>query len=562
MATDALIVNSVLHGNTDRFSELVDRYLPLVRGVCAARFSDPATVDDLTQETFVTGFRKLNALRQPEKFAPWLAAIARHLCKTYHRTASRRAAAEERLALEPLKAVVQTDEALTRQEIYAWVHRQIETLPDKTREAVLLHYLEGLSVREIARHCGVRDGAVKKRLEYGRKLLGQKLLEDVGELPAAFDNERTRQRIVRALPLTLAPWLVSGEAAAIVGNGILSAKGIGIVLAVAVFAVMLGSRWMRETAETNPPASTGTAATLVVEPEPNTGDLNDAALNENETGSLRVRLVYKEKRLLSQYKTAFRGNGWDEVVTTDAIPKDGGQPAPHAWVRIRKVALDATHDRDADEQEPAVQFVRLVTQRVGNDGRTGNATRAAGTQPDLSFQREVQANEAGDVVLDDLPVGTYLVESLSASAYDRQLAYPYDAGITDPFDQRGWGYNALYTDVSSEEAKQVTLGVEDAGPIHVTVVDAKTGSPVEGVEVSVVGIATYWRTATEITKEDGTAIFHAAENDLGHGPLDARISGANSSGYGVEAWRGERRLGQPIDVTLVLQRFELSLIHI
>lgn len=43
--TDTEIFSAVLQGDTIQFGRLVDRYLPLVRGVCASQFRDPGFHD-------------------------------------------------------------------------------------------------------------------------------------------------------------------------------------------------------------------------------------------------------------------------------------------------------------------------------------------------------------------------------------------------------------------------------------------------------------------------------------------------------------------------------------
>ena len=71
--SDATLIAEILSGKTAGFSKLVEQYLPLVRGICASHVYDPASQDDLVQESFLAGYLSLNKLKNPERFGPWLA---------------------------------------------------------------------------------------------------------------------------------------------------------------------------------------------------------------------------------------------------------------------------------------------------------------------------------------------------------------------------------------------------------------------------------------------------------------------------------------------------------
>jgi RNA polymerase sigma-70 factor (ECF subfamily) len=61
----------------------------------------------------------------------------------------------------------------------------LATLPSHHRQAVVLHYLAGFSVRDVAEFCGVAEGTVKSWLSRGRTTLHQLLDLDAGEVANA-----------------------------------------------------------------------------------------------------------------------------------------------------------------------------------------------------------------------------------------------------------------------------------------------------------------------------------------------------------------------------------------
>lgn len=71
---------------------------------------------------------------------------------------------------------------------------ELMNLPDKLKEVVYLHYIEGYKIAEIARMLGITENAVKKRMQRGRECLrvslygGQKM-HDRGT--QGFDGKRT-----------------------------------------------------------------------------------------------------------------------------------------------------------------------------------------------------------------------------------------------------------------------------------------------------------------------------------------------------------------------------------
>jgi RNA polymerase sigma factor (sigma-70 family) len=74
--SDRELVKKTLEGNRDAFGDLVERYSGLVHGVILHKVRRPDEVEDLVQDVFCKAYEDLGNLRDPGKFAPWLARIA------------------------------------------------------------------------------------------------------------------------------------------------------------------------------------------------------------------------------------------------------------------------------------------------------------------------------------------------------------------------------------------------------------------------------------------------------------------------------------------------------
>ncbi|MHC4916217.1 MAG: RNA polymerase sigma factor [Planctomycetota bacterium] len=165
-ATKDLVVRAQA-GSREAFEKLVREHSGLVAAVAAAHMSDPAEVEDLIQETFMTAWREIARLRKPESFGPWVSAVARNLARAAAADRSRRS----RLRVEaPGQRTVGEREGLYRR-----VLSEVEALPDGYREVFLLRYVADRDCASIACELGIALGTVTSRLSRGHAMLRQKL---------------------------------------------------------------------------------------------------------------------------------------------------------------------------------------------------------------------------------------------------------------------------------------------------------------------------------------------------------------------------------------------------
>src|SRR5262245_23793619 len=87
---DAHLVVAARGGDGRAFDELIAAYLPLLYDIVGRALDGHADVDDVVQETLLRVVRDLPALRDPDRFRPWLVAIAIRQIST-HRSRRERA---------------------------------------------------------------------------------------------------------------------------------------------------------------------------------------------------------------------------------------------------------------------------------------------------------------------------------------------------------------------------------------------------------------------------------------------------------------------------------------
>src|SRR5690349_3112172 len=167
MSTDVELVERCRRRDADAFGALVTRHQQLVFGVALARCQDPALAEDVAQEAFVAAWRDLDRLRDGERVGTWVAGIARNLAANAVRTRGRR---QDAALPEPVTTPTPEDEAVERQD-RELLASALADVPEAHRETLVLFYLEGQSIAEIATGLGVKEDLVKQRLSRGRKSL-------------------------------------------------------------------------------------------------------------------------------------------------------------------------------------------------------------------------------------------------------------------------------------------------------------------------------------------------------------------------------------------------------
>jgi RNA polymerase sigma-70 factor (ECF subfamily) len=165
MRADAEIVRDVLRGDRGAFAALVARHERAVWATAWRVLRDGHAAADAGQEAFLQAFNRLDALRRPDRFGAWLLRIARResirMARRRARDPSRPLAEADAAGVDPSHDRGRTTGLSADSErLLAAVAR----LPEHERIVVVLHYLDGLPVAEIASALGRPVGTVTKQL--------------------------------------------------------------------------------------------------------------------------------------------------------------------------------------------------------------------------------------------------------------------------------------------------------------------------------------------------------------------------------------------------------------
>lgn len=125
---------------------------------------DAMLADDLAQESYMKAYVSIATLKDPYSFRSWLFRIAHNTFLSHKRNEKFTVDCDEAIGLS---SESESDASFRFQDL----HQALERLSPKVRTSILLYYMEGYSVREVAGILDTGEDAVRQHLARGRKHL-------------------------------------------------------------------------------------------------------------------------------------------------------------------------------------------------------------------------------------------------------------------------------------------------------------------------------------------------------------------------------------------------------
>lgn len=162
-------------GDRQAYGELVERFQSTVYAVALSRLRNPTEAQELTQEVFLHGMKKLPQLRDVQCFPGWLRQITVRMAINrltrsgpLHKVDQEVLESTEAVHHNPLDEMVKAEQ---RAELWKCLQR----LKATDRATLVAFYIRGQSLKEMSEELGAPVGTIKRRLHVARKRLKEEM---------------------------------------------------------------------------------------------------------------------------------------------------------------------------------------------------------------------------------------------------------------------------------------------------------------------------------------------------------------------------------------------------
>ncbi len=176
-------VTSAIEGDEKAFAFLYEVTHQSMYYLALKYMKNADSAEDILQDAYLKAWKALPNLKDPETFPAWLGRIVANCAKNalakkspllFSQTEEGEVLFEE---IEDEDIQSQPEANYSVEETGRLVREMIDTLSDEQRLCVLMYYLDGQKIREIAGALEIPENTVKSRLLYGRRALEKKAEE-------------------------------------------------------------------------------------------------------------------------------------------------------------------------------------------------------------------------------------------------------------------------------------------------------------------------------------------------------------------------------------------------
>jgi RNA polymerase sigma-70 factor (ECF subfamily) len=174
---ESALVCAAQRSDKEALQRLFIRNWPWLKGLVYSILGDADEVDDVLQDICVKVIAKIDSLREPERFRPWLAVLAKRQALRHRQQKARRPGPlNEKVAeLQPDEKATQLFEKLEQKEQSLQILRAVKSLPEKYRQVFMLAYASDLTYGNIAEILDIPVTTVQIRLVRARRMVYDKI---------------------------------------------------------------------------------------------------------------------------------------------------------------------------------------------------------------------------------------------------------------------------------------------------------------------------------------------------------------------------------------------------
>ncbi len=174
--TDGDLILRLCHEDLSALEILFERYKTQVHRTALAITHDVAAADDILQDTMLKVYQYANRIDTALPLAPWLYRVTVNLAYSWTTRTRNRWTSIENMVDHLISPVLHApDKVAEANEESGRIRDAIESLSVNQHVVVVLHYLEGMDLQQIAEVLELPVGTVKSRLHYAREALRRQL---------------------------------------------------------------------------------------------------------------------------------------------------------------------------------------------------------------------------------------------------------------------------------------------------------------------------------------------------------------------------------------------------
>ena len=160
-----VLVRKAKKGDEEAFIKLIDNYMLQMYKVAKSRMSNEEAIGDAIQETIMSAFKNIKQLKRPEYFNTWLIRILINNCNSIMK--------DKKIDYIDDYSKYEKGDSICVDSVEDKLDfdRVLSILSDEYKEIIVLYYVNGFLIKEIAEILDIKEGTVKSRLSRAKEKL-------------------------------------------------------------------------------------------------------------------------------------------------------------------------------------------------------------------------------------------------------------------------------------------------------------------------------------------------------------------------------------------------------
>ncbi|QAA33032.1 sigma-70 family RNA polymerase sigma factor [Clostridium manihotivorum] len=171
VTSDDNLVESAIKGSKEAFESIIDDYKEYLYKTAYLYVKNQHEASDIYQETVYKAFISIHKLKKPEYFKTWITRILINNIKdSFHKS--------NKVVLMEDNQYIMNDNDHANILANIDLYKALDSLNVKHKTAIILRYMQDMSIRDVARVMGCSENTVKSYIHRALKSLKVNLLEE------------------------------------------------------------------------------------------------------------------------------------------------------------------------------------------------------------------------------------------------------------------------------------------------------------------------------------------------------------------------------------------------